>query len=90
MTKTYLVECYWPAVSSDEISRAAARVGELAPSGLRWIDAILVPDDEIVLCLIESSSAESVAVVSRQAGLPSERVVEAARLPGPRPGRRKA
>jgi hypothetical protein len=46
-----------------------------------WVDSILVPDDEIVLCIFEGRSVPSVRVSADRAGLPAERIVTCVQLP---------
>jgi hypothetical protein len=43
--------------------------------GASWMNSILIPDDEIVLCLVEAASADAVRATARRAGLPAERIV---------------
>jgi hypothetical protein len=78
---TYLVECYWPAVSESQHAAAAGRaraaVGEARRAGheLEFLGSILIPAEETVFCLFAGSEAD-VRAVSREAGLPLERVLE--------------
>jgi hypothetical protein len=71
--KTYFVECYWPGVSMTQVDSV---LGRLDGHGVRWLAAILVPVDEIVLCVVEGPSALGICDAADSAGLPSERVVE--------------
>jgi hypothetical protein len=70
---TYLVECYRPGVSEPEF---AAALDGLDPAEACWLDAILVSTDEIVLCVIEGSSARAISGAASRAGQPSKRIVE--------------
>ena len=69
---TYLVECYWPGVAASDVAAALARATTDADA--HCVDSILVPEDEIVLCVFEGPSADVVLEASRRSGFPSERV----------------
>jgi hypothetical protein len=79
--KTYLVECYWPAVSQDEHAAAAGRAGTAALEArrggheLEFLGSILVPEEETVFCLF-AGAEHDVRAASERAGLPFERVLE--------------
>jgi hypothetical protein len=68
---TYLVECYRPGVSEPEFAAALDGLDQAC-----WLDAILVSTDEIVLCVIEGSSARAISGAASRAGQPSKRIVE--------------
>jgi hypothetical protein len=75
---TYLVECYWPGVDERLLSGAVERLADTLREqggGVGWVSSILIPDDEIVLCIATGRSAAAVHASSQQAGLPAERVV---------------
>jgi hypothetical protein len=82
MAQTYLVECYWPGVEIDAVQAALARAG--AEREVQCVDSILIPEDEIVLCVFEGPSANAVRDASLRSGLPSERVTPSIqlRIPG--------
>ena len=87
--QTYLVECYWPGVSEPQLLHAIARTGSdgetVTDDGVRLVDSVLIPTDEIVLCVFEGSSEGAVRAAALRAGLPAERVVESVRVsPGSR------
>ena len=75
---TYLVECYWAGVDEPEVADAIERLAntlrEQDDEG-GWVSSILIPDDEMVLCLATGWSAAAGRATSRLAGLPAERVV---------------
>jgi hypothetical protein len=87
VTQAYLVECFWPGVSEGRVSRAARRLAAVSTGGdaVVWVDSILVPDDEIVLCVFEGRSVEAVRASAVRAGLPAERVVSCVQMPTPIP-----
>jgi hypothetical protein len=78
MPRTYLVECYWPGVDTDAVHAALARAG--AERDVHCVESILVPEDEIVLCVFEGPSAAAVRDASLRSGLPSERVTPSIRI----------
>jgi len=75
--QTYLVECYWPGVTEESLTQL---VRSSQPGDVAWLESILVPEDEIVLCLFEGPSEEAVRESSRRSGLPSERVTRSVRI----------
>lgn len=97
----YLVESYLPAQGDGELERLASRsraaVAELAGEGasLRYIEAILVPEDEMCLLVFEADSPALALEASARAGIAGGRVLEATgdldsshgvgRRPGPAP-----
>jgi hypothetical protein len=78
----YLVECMWPGVTEKACAEAAARAGAatqaLAVGGceLRFVDGLLIPDDEVVLFRFAGGSHMSVEQVCVRAALPYERILE--------------
>lgn len=68
---TYLVD---EPQLADAIERLANTLREQDDEG-GWVSLILIPDDEIVLCLATGCSATAVRASSQLAGLPAERVV---------------
>jgi uncharacterized protein DUF4242 len=84
MADTYLVECYWPGVDPHDVAEALDRAA--SEEQVQCLDSILVPEDEIVLCLFVGPSADAVRDASRRSGLPSERVTRSIRMTMP-PGR---
>lgn len=49
-------------------------------AGIRFVDAILMPDDGIMFFLFEADAAENVLAVMRTAGVVADRVVRSVRL----------
>jgi uncharacterized protein DUF4242 len=83
VTRTYFVECYWPGVSEPEAVAAVERISR-APGRSRsvsLVESILVPADEIVLCIFEGPSARAVGVSAQRCGLPADRIVDCVQLP---------
>jgi len=79
----YLVESYLSAARRDEVpsvdARSRAATDELvrAGAGLRFVETIFVPDDEMCLLVFEADTPELVREASRRAGVACERVLEA-------------
>jgi hypothetical protein len=71
----YLVERYVPEVGDGALDAVADR--GVAGADVRWIQTILVPGDEMCLCLFEGPSLERVAEANERAGVSYERITEA-------------
>ena len=78
--QTYMVECFWPGVTTDDLSATAERVA--ADEAATCLDLILIPADEILLLLFQADSRADVRDASRRAGLPADRVIEIMRIRG--------
>jgi hypothetical protein len=80
---TFLVELYVPRLGAARLSEAARRLcvvaAELRSEGVRvrYLRSLAVPGDELCFHLVESSSADAVAELSRRAALSGVRIVEA-------------
>jgi hypothetical protein len=76
-TRSFVVERFWPGVTA---SAAVADLDRLRPApatgGIRIVGSVLVPEDEVVLSLVEAPSADSIAVLFRGAGVSFDRVTE--------------
>jgi len=78
----YAAKCYWPGVTEDELERAVACAMREAETVSRrgkpvaYLGSLLFEDDELVLCLFESSSRTSVKQTTERAGIPCERLME--------------
>jgi hypothetical protein len=82
MTRTYLVECYWPGISETRLADAVARVAVERDDSehVRWLDSIFVPQEEAVLCLFRGATTAAIDRTCTAAGLPAERIVECVRI----------
>jgi hypothetical protein len=74
----YLVELY---TIEEPDSAGLARLGD--GKTVRYLRSILIPGDETCLHLVEADSAEQVAAAFAQAGLTTDRIVEAVGLQAP-------
>lgn len=88
---TYLVERYWPGVTSELIRDALGRerrvIDEMSVEGIlvRDIGWTLIPSEEVVFSVYEGTSAAAVRQVSERAGIPISRLVEAIVVSGDSP-----
>jgi hypothetical protein len=79
----YVVETYQSRARTgqrEQLSRRArAAVESLSRQGVavRYVRAVLLPEDEMWFLFLEASTADVVVEVARRARLPFERVVEA-------------
>ena len=80
--RTYVVECYSPAIRRETVE-ACGRRATLAAADLRrrgcaidYVGALLVPGDEVVFHLFAAPSAGPVREASGRAGIEFERVLE--------------
>ena len=81
----YVAECFWAGVREDDLcdldQRLASSVAELSGRGepVRYLGSLLIVDDEVVLCLFEGPIA-TVRLVTEQAGLSFERILQSIRV----------
>jgi hypothetical protein len=80
--RSYLVECYEPGVQVAAVAEAAAR-SRSAASALRaegrdieYIQAVLVPEDEVIFHLFRAVDADAVQQASERAHVAFDRIVE--------------
>lgn len=80
---TYLVERYWPGVTSEVLLEALKRgrqaMKEMSVEGtrVRDISCTLIPGEEVVFSVYEGPSAAAVRQLNQRAGIPVSRIVEA-------------
>jgi Nickel responsive protein SCO4226-like len=73
----YTAKCYWPGVSEEVVTCAAARTGDaLRDAAATFRGALFLPGDDLVLCLFDATSRAEVKEASEAAGMPCERVIE--------------
>jgi hypothetical protein len=81
---TYLVERHLPGFTSDQLPGAAGAAKtattEMSNEGVpvRYLRSTFVPGEEKCFCLFEASSPEVVREANERAGLPFDRIDEAA------------
>ena len=80
---TYLVERYWPGVTSELLLEALNRgqhvMEQMSREGtpVRDISCTLIPGEEVVFSVYEGPSADAVRQLNERAGIPVSRIVEA-------------
>lgn len=81
-----MAECFWPGVTEEKVTDAGDRLRRAA-RGLtergrasRYIGSILVPVDEIALCLFAAPSAATAAELNETAAVPFERILRIVHL----------
>ena len=85
----FMVESYWPGVTAEAFAEADARAKEAAAelssqgTGARYLDSILVPEDESVFYVVQEGSAEAAAELARRAQIRVDRVVRCVRSDRP-------
>jgi hypothetical protein len=84
----HLAECFWPGVTETDQrlldSRAEASAAALSRGGdpVRYLGSILIPEDEVLLCLFDGSHA-AVQRAAERARIPFERILAASRSAWP-------
>jgi hypothetical protein len=80
---TYLVERYWPGVTSERLlgalergRRAIEQMG-IEGTSVRSISCTFIPSEEVVFSLYEGPSMDAVRQLSERVGMPVSRIVEA-------------
>ena len=80
---TYLVERYWPGVTSELLLEALDRdrrvMEEMRVEGtcIRTVSCTLIPGEEVVFSIYEGPSAAAVRRLNERARIPVSRIVEA-------------
>jgi hypothetical protein len=89
---TYLVERYWPGVTTELLLEALNRVrrviDEMSAEGMRIRDVscTLIPGEEVVFSVYDGPSANAVRQLNDRAGIPVSRIVEAVSVIGGQAG----
>lgn len=79
---TYLVERYWPGVTSELLLEALNRDRrareQMSDEGtfIRHVTSILIPGEEVVFSVYEGPSAAAVRQLNDRAGIRASRIVE--------------
>jgi hypothetical protein len=85
---TYLVERYWPGVTSELLLEALNRgrqvMEQMRAEGISvgGVTTILIPGEEVVFSVYQAPSATVVRHLNERAGIPVSRIVEAIRVAG--------
>jgi hypothetical protein len=79
-TGTFMVECYWPAMTEDVVRDILRRVGRTrrrrGDEGIRQLGSFLVPADGMVIFLFEGASPAAIRAAATLAEVPFDRIVE--------------
>jgi hypothetical protein len=79
----YLVEVYMPN-RGDAVARTHADAATLARSrGVRYVRAILIPEDETCFHVLDAASADIVDGAAREGSVRVERIAEAVEVSRP-------
>ena len=85
---TYLVERYWPGVTSELLLEALNRGRQVMEqmraegTSVGDVSTILIPGEEVVFSVYQAPSATVVRHLNERAGIPVSRIVEAIRVAG--------
>jgi hypothetical protein len=85
---TYLVERYWPGVTSKWLVEALQRGRRVAEemqnegTQVREVSCTLIPGEEVVFSVYEAPSQVAVLQYNERAGIPVSRIVEAVAVTG--------
>jgi hypothetical protein len=80
---TYLVEHYWPGITTDRFEQATDRLRSSAErlsdkgTRVRLLHSTLVPQDEAAVCVFQAESRAAVEQAYTTASVPWERVLDA-------------
>ncbi len=78
----FVAECFWPGVEEGDVAALGRRIDAAAAgSTVRYLGAILMHEDEVVLCEFEGR-AEAVRAIAEEAAVPFARLLEASRSGG--------
>ena len=79
----FVAECLWPDVHEGDLRALDERAGEESErASVRYLGSLLMREDEVVLCLFRGPE-EDVRRVVEAAGIPCDRLLEAACSPWP-------
>jgi hypothetical protein len=82
----FMAECFWPGVTEQSVGDAGERLRRAARAlagqgrASHYIGSILVPADEIALCLFEAPSHAAASELNEVAAIPSERILRIVQL----------
>jgi uncharacterized protein with GYD domain len=80
---TYLVEHYWPGLTTETFRETAERVRATAEAmahagtAIRYLHSTMVPADEAAFCVLDADSMELVEQLYSRAGIRFDRIVAA-------------
>jgi len=80
----FVAECLWPGVREADLEALGERAAicaaraESTRAPVRYLGSLLMPEDEVVLCLFRGQR-EAVRQVAHEAQIPFERILKASR-----------
>jgi Protein of unknown function (DUF4242) len=77
----FVAECLWPGVLESDLAALDERATSCAArldSDVRYLGSLLMPEDEVVLCLFQGDR-DAVRKVVEEAEIPFERILETSR-----------
>jgi hypothetical protein len=83
--RSFLVECYWPGVTEQQLGRSVSQARTAAERlrqhgrDVRLVSSILIPADETVFWLFDGDEAD-VRAATEQAGFGVERILPSVRF----------
>jgi len=72
----FVIECYWPGVTEDQLRTALARLEGMGGPVLSR-GCLLLTADETAFFLVEASSIDDVRVATEVVRIPADRIAEA-------------
>ncbi len=70
----FVAECYWPDVREDDVRALDRRIAASLDDDVRYLGAVLIREDEVVLCQFEGT-ADAIRRVAERARVPYERLL---------------
>lgn len=86
ISTTYLVEHYWPGITTETFREATERVRTTAEAmarggtAIRYLHSTMVPVDEAAYCVLDAASVDLVEQLYERAGIRFDRIVAALEL----------
>lgn len=80
---TYLVEHYWPGITTEAFRETVERVRATAEAMtrggrvIRYLHSTMVPEDEAAFCVLDAASMDLVEQLYARAGIRFDRIVAA-------------
>ncbi len=87
LASAFLVERYLPRSAVAELGRSVGRVAGICTgpgivtTGVRYLQAIYLPGEEICFCLFQAPSIQAVRAVNDAGQFPIDRITEALLMP---------
>ena len=72
----FVIECYWPGVTEDQVRTALARLQGMGGPVLSR-GCLLLTADETAFFLVEAASLDEVRAMNEVARIPADRIAEA-------------